>query len=701
MFRTKNIPKKEDIFSLLNFFSQRLGIELDTLFAMQCIEQAYKDFGEITWNNFGLWMNFLGEKIGILFSIQKDTINSVIDGVSRKRPKVVLIEFEGHDEWFAIQEKKFFYVSVLFVNHPTRELKYPIRKLKQRFTQHNADHLVVYISAEPIEMFSTGLHGIDHPNYYDRIKSLIRLEISDIWVITFYSIAIVVLSLVIPVGTQSLVNILAFGTLLQPILVLTTLVLVALGFAGIMLILQAHVAEILQQRLFVRLAAEVNYKLSRVNQKYFLKKSGSELVNYFLDISTLQKGAVTLVVDGLGIFLQGAVGLIVLVLYHPFFLILDSIILFTIFFIIFRIMGKDATSTSIKESKAKHELTAWFEEIVKNEHVFKSEIAQRYATIKTETITKKYLTYRQKHFSILRRQIATYIALQVTGSGIVLGFGGWLVIQGGISLGQLIAAEIIASKIFDSLAKAGKYMETYYDLCAAIDKIGHLLDIPLERSGVEIIPKQEKPIKLKFTNLKLETHEKQLSIPNTEISPGEIVGIHSQNRKNAEVLLNVLYCLDEPILGTIQIDDRFGFSEISKIIWRKQVILVRGCQVFSGSIAENISIGNPSIDSVEIHEVLKNVGILDKILKLPNGIHHIINSTGYPLSFEDKMRLNLARGLAVRPRLMLIDETLDFLEDDFSESFIQDFLKQSLKTTVLIYSRKQNLLSKCDKVIHL
>lgn len=701
MFRAKNLPKKEDIFTLLNFFSQRLGIELDTLFSMQCIEQAYKDFGEITWENFGLWMNFLGEKIGILFSIQKDTADNVARNVSKKRPKVILIEFEGHNEWLAIQDRSFFTVNVLFLSHSNRELKYPIRKLKKRLQEQNPDHLVVYISAEPIAMFSIELHGIEHPDYFERIKSLLRLEISDIWVITFYSIAIVILSLVIPVGTQSLVNILAFGTLLQPIIVLTILVLVALGFAGIMLILQAHVAEILQQRLFVRLAAETNYKLPRVNQKYFSKKSGTELVNYFLDISTLQKGAVTLVVDGLGIVLQGVVGLIVLGLYHPFFLILDFIIVFTIFVIIFRILGREAVSTSIKESKSKHELTAWFEEVVKNEHVFKSELAQRYATIKTETIVKNYLTYRQKHFSILRKQLATYISLQVIGSGIVLGFGGWLVIQGGISLGQLIAAEIIASKIFDNLAKAGKYMETYYDLCAAVDKIGHLLDVPLERSGVEVIPKLEEPTKIRLTSVQLEDYDHHISIPDMEIFPGEVVGISCKDRKTSNTLFNVLYCLEEPVSGTIEIDDRFGFSEVSRVNWRKQVILVRGHDVFSGSIAENISTGNPTVDSVEIHEVLKQVGLLEKVLKLPNGIHYVLNSSGYPLSFEDKVKLNLARGLAVKPRLMMIDESLDFFEDEFSENFIRNFLRHSRKTTVLIYSRKENLLTQCDRVIRL
>lgn len=701
MFRTRNLPKKEDIFSLISFYTQRIGFELDTLYAMQCIEQAYKDFGEITWGNFSLWMSFLGEKIGLLFSIQKDTLENIVKNVSKKRPRVILVEFEGHDEWIAIQEKGFFSAKILFLSHPNREIQYPIRKLKQRLLQQNPDNLIVYIAAEPIAMFSTGLYGVEHPSYFDRLKSLIRLESSDIWVIAFYSIAIVILSLVIPVGTQSLVNILAFGTLLQPIIVLTILVLVALGFAGIMIILQAHVAEILQQRLFVRLAAEVNYKLPRVKQKYFSKNSGLELVNYFLDISTLQKGAVTLLVDALGIVLQGAVGLIVLVLYHPFFLVLDFVIVFIIFAIIFRILGKEAVLTSIKESKFKHELAAWFEEVVKNEHIFKSEIAQRYATIKTETITKKYLTYRQKHFGILRKQIAVYIALQVFGSGFVLGGGGWLVIQGGISLGQLIAAEIIASKIFDSLAKAGKYMETYYDLCAAMDKIGHLLDIPIERTGVEIVPKLTQPLKLKLTNIKLEVQNEQVSIPDFEVLSSEIVGIHAKNRKTAQALLDVLYCLDEPIFGNIQIDDRFGFSEVAKTNWRKQVTLVRGNKLFSGSIAENISIGNPSVDSVEIHEVLKNVQLLEKVLKLPNGIHFILNSVGYPLNIDDAYRINLARALIIQPRLILIDEVLDFLDEEFSKNFIQNILKQSLKTTVLLYSKKESLLSECDKVISL
>ncbi|MBL0263965.1 MAG: hypothetical protein IPQ05_08840 [Leptospiraceae bacterium] len=126
-------------------------------------------------------------------------------------------------------------------------------------------------------------------------------------------------SLIIPVGVQSLVTILNFGTLFQPVLVLTLLVIIALCFVGIMNVLQSYIAEVIQQRLFVRLAAKVTNLIPRAKHSELQKYYGSEIPNYFLDIAIIQKSATILLTNGLGIFLQTLIGLLVLVLYHPFF----------------------------------------------------------------------------------------------------------------------------------------------------------------------------------------------------------------------------------------------------------------------------------------------------------------------------------------------------------------------------------------------
>jgi len=100
-----------------------------------------------------------------------------------------------------------------------------------------------------------------------------------------------------------------------------------------------------------------------------------------------------------------------------------------------------------------------------------------------------YLDARRRHFSVLMRQLLAILLPQALASTVLLAIGGWLVITGQLSLGQLVAAELIVAIVVDSFAKMAKHIESYYDLLTSVDKIGQLLDLPVERNdGLLTIP---------------------------------------------------------------------------------------------------------------------------------------------------------------------------------------------------------------------
>ncbi len=78
------------------------------------------------------------------------------------------------------------------------------------------------------------------------------------------------------------------------------------------------------------------------------------------------------------------------------------------------------------------------------------------------------------------RQVVFAVGLQVVASTALLALGGWLVIDGQLTLGQLVASELVVTVVVGAFAKAGKSLEKFYDLMAGIDKVGHLLDIPTD-----------------------------------------------------------------------------------------------------------------------------------------------------------------------------------------------------------------------------
>lgn len=175
----------------------------------------------------------------------------------------------------------------------------------------------------------------EHPSPLSRLRGWMAFERTDIWVVVIYSVAIGLLSLVVPIATQSLVNTIAFGTLLQPLVVLSLLVLLGLTFAAVLKVLRSHVVEVMQRRIFVRVSNDTIERLLRVRIQAFDDDHGPELVNRFFEVVTLQKGGATLLVDGLEVIMTTLIGMILLGVYHPVLLIFSVVMTVSIIVVLF------------------------------------------------------------------------------------------------------------------------------------------------------------------------------------------------------------------------------------------------------------------------------------------------------------------------------------------------------------------------------
>ena len=294
-----------------------------------------------------------------------------------------------------------------------------------------------------------------------------------------FALLVGVLALAMPVAVEALVNTVAFGRYLQPVVVLAILLFTFLAFAAAMRALITFIVEILQRRLFVRVVEDLAYRLPRVQQQSFDHVHGPELVNRFFDVVTVQKTIAALLLDGIAIVLQTVIGMAVLAFYHPFLIGFDVVLLLLIAFIIF-VLGRGAVRTAVQESKAKYAVGAWLEELARHHTAFKLHAGTQFALDRADQLAVNWLEYRRDHFRIVMRQILFALGLQALAATALLGLGGWLVILGELTLGQLVAAELIVMMIVGSFAKLGKYIESFYDLLASVDKLGYLFDLPTE-----------------------------------------------------------------------------------------------------------------------------------------------------------------------------------------------------------------------------
>ncbi len=535
-----------------------------------------------------------------------------------------------------------------------------------------------------------------------RLRQWLELESGDAWVVVIYTAAVGLVSLVLPVAVQAVVNTIAFGTLLQPLAVLTVMLFLALLAVAWLNAYRQYVAEMIQRRVFVRLAGDVADKLVRVEPRAFDRYHGPELVNRFLEVVTVQKAGATLLLDGLTVGVQMVIGMILLAVYHPFLLAFDVLLAISLFVVLFP-MGSGAIPTAVKESKAKYALLAWLEELARHQIAVKSRAGLVLALDRANELVKHYLHYRAAHFRILLRQIVGSFVLQAFASATLLGVGGWLVIDRQMTLGQLVAAELVVALITDGITKLGKHLELFYDLMASLDKLGYLTDLPREREGGEHLLRRNGPAEIRLCQAAVSASNGHLLLDNVNLTvqPGERVGLVGATGSGKSSLLDVIYALRPLMRGRVEIDGR-DYRELRLDDLRDQIGLVREPQIFEGSVIDNLQLGKEQLSVERAKEVLEEVGLLDQVLRLPDGIHSALATGGPPLSAGQAIQLELARALAHEPRLLVLDECLDWLQDLPGRERLLDLIFCSTgRWTVIVASHNQDVLKRCDRVFEI
>ncbi|MCA9208274.1 MAG: ABC transporter ATP-binding protein [Planctomycetales bacterium] len=533
-----------------------------------------------------------------------------------------------------------------------------------------------------------------------RLLGFLRPEKNDLWAVLVFSLVVGMLALATPVAVEALVNTVAFGRYLQPVIVLALLLFTFLAFAAAMRGFVTYVVELFQRRLFIRVVEDLAYRLPRARQQEFDNCHGPELVNRFFDIVTVQKAASSLLLDGLAIVLQTVIGMIILAFYHPFLLGFDVVLLALIGFTVFG-LGRGAIKTAIKESKAKYAVAAWLEELTRHPTAFKLNDGNQFALERADQLAVTWLDARRGHFRVVLRQILFAFGLQAVAATALLGLGGWLVILGELTLGQLVAAELIVMMIVGSFAKLGKHMESFYDLLASIDQLGALFDLRTEAQDNLFHLRVGVPAGAAVRAAGYQFGGKSGLNPITmQLEPGEAVALVGRPGSGKSTLVDLLAGLRTPSAGHVELDG-IDLRELRPDSLREHVAVTRGVEIFHGSVGENVHLNRTELGAEDVRDALKAVGLLDELLQLPEGLNTMLQTGGAPLSASQATRLMLARAIVGRPRLLLIDSTLDSLADESLAEVLASLTRDNAPWTLLVATGRRAILDACDRVISL
>lgn len=538
-------------------------------------------------------------------------------------------------------------------------------------------------------------HAPHGPSPFRRLLGMLRPEAAEIRMLVLFSATVGLLALASPIAVEALVNSVAFGGLIQPVVVLSLMLLACLALAAGMTALEFYVVELIQRRLFVRAAARATVSLVQ-GLRQTGELNAAVLANRFLEVAQIQKITAVLLLDGVSILLTTVIGMIVLAFYHPVLLAFDIGLTSALVILLFG-MARRGTRTSIEESLAKHALVRWFEQLAHTSTTFRSRSGGQLAADVAAALTTRYLEKRAEHFRIVFRQLNFGLAVQVLASVMLMGLGGWLVIIGQMTLGQLVAAELIIALITGQLSKIGKYVESYYDLMASVDKLESLLDRPTERDGGEAPDGAPAGASLRTTELGYHHDAGRALFDELEVraAPGEAVAIVGDEGAGKTKLASLFVGRAQATSGAVEIDG-LDVRSWNLPALRDRVALVGGTSVIEATIAENLHLARDDVRPDDMRKALQAVELLDSVMLLPSGLDTRLELDGTPLSRGQVSRLMLARALAGKPRLLLLDGVMDYLDDERRRRIWQ-IIRRDYPSTVVLLTRSAATARLCDR----
>lgn len=539
-------------------------------------------------------------------------------------------------------------------------------------------------------------------NAWSRFFKLVKLEKKDILQIFYYAIFAGALSLSLPLGVQAIINLIQGAQISSSWIILVVLVTLGVGFTGTLQIMQLRIIETLQQRIFTRASFELTYRFPKLKldslRKYYLP----ELANRFFDTLSIQKGLAKILIDVPSALIQILFTLILLSLYHPFF-ILFGLGLVSLMFFVFQYTVRRGLETSLEESKHKYRVAHWIQEIARSIVSFKLSAKSNFGLRKNDELVSDYLNARENHFQVIKLQYIKLIGFKITITAGLLIIGGALVLNQQMNIGQFVAAEIIILLTIASVEKLIVSLETLYDILTSIEKLGGLVDLATEKQGgKELNPNSDFTIELKNIDYVVPEIDKPiLSGVNLKINPKDKILIRGISGSGKSSLLNLIAGIINPTQGTVFIGQH-NLKALNLNQYRSFLGLSLSEEVlFKGTIKENLTFGDTSITEAIIQDLLNVLGLESFIKNQSMGLESNVNSEGKYISNSVRKKLILARALLHQPKCLILEDPLDIFAIEETKKIIDYLCLEKHPWSIVVVSNNNYWETKCNQIFEL
>jgi ABC-type bacteriocin/lantibiotic exporter with double-glycine peptidase domain len=285
----------------------------------------------------------------------------------------------------------------------------------------------------------------------------------------------------------------------------------------------------------------------------------------------------------------------------------------------------------------------------------------------------------------------------------VIGYGGWRVLAGTLSLGSLVAFYSFVTQLFDPLSGAAELYSRAQKTFASVRQVQAVLAVRpsvVNAPGAMTIPPTS-PAQVDFVGVEFGYERKKgmLQIPSLRITPGEQVAIAGENGAGKSTLAKLIARIYDVDRGSVRIGGEDVRSLRLESLRQCVCYLPRDPVLFDGTLAFNLRFARPAVSNRELWKVVQHTGLADFVDSLPEGLHQKVGPGACQLSGGERQRLALARALLVQPLILILDEATSCLDPSSEGLVLRNICSYLSGSTLLVVSHHLSTLSTFGRAI--
>lgn len=533
------------------------------------------------------------------------------------------------------------------------------------------------------------------PSIYKYRKVLIEVLIASIFVQLF--------GLVNPLATQVIIDKVLIQNSVDTLSVLGLFLVVVAVVEAVLTNLRTHLFVDTTNRIDLALGSEVINHLLRLPLPYFERRPVGELatrINELENIRSFLTGtALTVVLDAV----FSIIYIVVMVIYSWLLTLvsLATVPLFALLTFVVSPMIRQQTRTKAERNAATQ---SYLVEVVSGIQTVKAQNLELRSRWQWQERYSRYISAGFKTVSTSTTASSISNFLSKLSSLLVLWAGAYLVLDGKLTLGQLIAFRILSGYVTSPLLRLIQLWQNFQETALSLERLSDIIDTPQEAEEADrnniLMPAIQGAVK--FENVSFSFSQNgplQLSNINVDFPTGMFVGIVGQSGSGKSTLMKLLPRLYEPRSGRILIDG-YDINKVELYSVRRQIgMVLQDTLLFDGTVQENIALTNPDAGDEEIIEAAKVAFAHDFIMNLPNGYNTRVGERGSGLSGGQRQRIAIARTVLQNPQLLILDEATSALDYNAERQVCLNLADTFRNRTVFFITHRLTTIRNADVIL--